>query len=168
METIVHRSGTVSIMTSTEPAGTSPAWWHPEATSDADWLAWANSLPFARDIGLRCVEFGATSAVFHMERPALTPNPNGAVNGGMVAAAADQVMGAVTQRMSGAGRLPATGSLHIQFHRPAVAPIALRATYLGGGHRTKFVEVVVEDKFGNRCATSQGTMIAGGSKCTAE
>jgi hypothetical protein len=27
----------------------------------------------------------------------------------------------------------------------------------------KFVEVVVEDRDGNRCATSQGTMVAGGS-----
>jgi hypothetical protein len=66
--------------------------------------------------------------------------------------------------LSRVGLMPATGSLHIQFHRPAIAPIALRATFLGGGQRTKFVEVVIEDKFGNRCATSQGTMIAGGSK----
>jgi uncharacterized protein (TIGR00369 family) len=151
------------VATSTNSQRGTQAWWHPEGNGAADWLAWANALPFCRDLGLRCIEFGESSAVFRMEQPALTPNPNGAVNGGIVAAAADQVMGAVTLRMSADGQLPATGSLHIQFHLPALAPITLRATALGGGRRTKFVEVVVEDRNGNRCATSQGTMIAGGS-----
>jgi uncharacterized protein (TIGR00369 family) len=147
-----------------DPMGVSETWLSPWGGDTDEWISWANDLPFCRDLGLRCVEFGDTSAVFVMERPALTPNPNGAVNGGIVAAAADQVMGAVTLRMSRRGMLPATGSLHIQFHRPALAPLTLRAASLGGGQRTKFVEVVVEDRFGNRCATSQGTMIAGGSK----
>jgi len=140
-----------------------PTWWHPARGETADWLAWANALPFCRDLGLVCVELNPASAIFHMERSTLTPNPNGAVNGGTVAAAADQVMGALTVRMSAEGLLPATGSLHIQFHLPAWAPLTFRGTGLGGGRRTKFVEVVVEDRNGNRCATSQGTMIAGGS-----
>ena len=145
--------------------GTAPqtASWHLAPVETADWLAWANSLPYCRDLGLVCVEFNARSAVFRMERSTLTPNPNGAVNGGTVAAAADQIMGAITMRMSAEGLLPATGSLHIQFHLPARAPLTFRATALGGGKRTKFVEVVVEDRNGDRCATSQGTMIAGGS-----
>jgi uncharacterized protein (TIGR00369 family) len=138
-------------------------WWDPAPGRTVDWLAWANALPFCRDIGLVCVELDTESAVFRMERPALTPNPNGAVNGGIVAAAADQVMGALTRRTSDNGLLPATASFHIQFHLPALAPITFRARSLGGGRRTKFVEVVVEDRSGNRCATSQGTMIAGGS-----
>jgi uncharacterized protein (TIGR00369 family) len=128
-----------------------------------DWLAWANELPLCRDLGLECIELDTETAVFRMQRPALTPNPNGAVNGGVVAAAADQVMGALTRRTSAHGVLPATATLHIQFHLPALAPITFRARSLGGGRRTKFVEVVVEDKNGNRCATSQVTMIAGGS-----
>jgi uncharacterized protein (TIGR00369 family) len=145
--------------------GGRPPWWHPESDppAEADWLGWANALPFCRDLGLVCVELGVASAVFRMERSVLTPNPNGAVNGGIVAAAADQVMGAITMRMSDPGLLPATGSLHIQFHLPALAPLTFRAAALGGGRRTKFIEVVVEDRHGNRCATSQGTMIAGGS-----
>jgi uncharacterized protein (TIGR00369 family) len=149
---------------SADTSGVNESWLHPWGADTAQWIVWANDLPFCRDLGLRCVEFDDASAVFVMERPALTPNPNGAVNGGIVAAAADQIMGAVTLRMSREGMLPATGSLHIQFHRPALAPITLRASSLGGGQRTKFVEVIVEDRFGNRCATSQGTMIAGGSK----
>jgi uncharacterized protein (TIGR00369 family) len=138
-------------------------WWYPAPGETVDWLAWANSLPYCQDLGLVCVELTARSAVFRMERSTLTPNPNGAVNGGTVVAAADQIMGAVTMRMSAEGLLPATGSLHIQFHLPARAPLTFRATALGGGKRTKFVEVIVEDRNGDRCATSQGTMIAGGS-----
>ncbi len=138
-------------------------WWLPAGDSDADWLAWAGALPFCVDLGLRCVELTGHSAVFVMERPVLTPNPNGAVNGGIVVAAADQVMGVMAMRVSAEGQLPATGSLHIQYHSPALAPITFRARPLGGGRRTKFVEVVVEDRAGNRCATSHGTMVAGGS-----
>jgi uncharacterized protein (TIGR00369 family) len=146
-----------------EPIASEAAWWYPAPGETVDWLAWANALPYCRDVGLVCVEFNAGSATFRMERSTLTPNPNGAVNGGTVTAAADQIMGALTMRTSAAGLLPATGSLHIQFHLPARAPLTFRATVLGGGRRTKFVEVVVEDRNGNRCATSQGTMIAGGS-----
>jgi uncharacterized protein (TIGR00369 family) len=139
------------------------AWWYPAPAEAVDWSAWANALPYCQDLGLVCVELNAASATFRMERSTLTSNPNGAVHGGTVAAAADQIMGALTMRMSAKGLLPATGSLHIQFHLPAWAPLTFRATALGGGRRTKFVEVVVEDRNGNRCATSQGTMIAGGS-----
>jgi uncharacterized protein (TIGR00369 family) len=144
-------------------AAPAAAWLYPASDETTDWVAWANALPYCRDLGLVCVELNMASATFHMERSTLTPNPNGAVNGGTVVAAADQIMGALTMRQSEPGLLPATGSLHIQFHSPARAPLTFHATGLGGGRRTKFVEVVVEDRDGNRCATSQGTMIAGGS-----
>lgn len=127
-------------------------------------MAWANDLPLVKDLGLEAVEFGDSTAVFKLAKLTLSTNPNGAVNGGTVVAAADQIMGAVCMRMSEQGQLPATGSLHIQFHRPALPPLTFYATSLGGGKRTKFVEVVVEDCNGRRCATSQGTMIAGGSQ----
>ena len=138
-------------------------WWLPAGSTDADWISWAQRLPYCRDLGLECIDISADSAVFRMARPALTPNPNGAVNGGIVAAAADQVLGVMAMRVSAPGQLPATGALHIQYHSPAMAPITFRAKPLGGGSRVKFVEVVVEDRDGNRCVTSQGTMVAGGS-----
>ena len=146
-----------------DDGGTDVAWWEPQHGPDLDWPAWANALPFCRDLGLVCLQLDDGSATFRMECSTLTANPNGAVNGGIVTAAADQVMGALTMRISPKGLLPATAALHIQFHRPAHAPLTFRATALGGGKRTKFVEVVVEDNDGRRCATSQGTMVAGGS-----
>ena len=83
--------------------GTAPdvAWWHPAPGETVDWLAWANALPYCRNLGLECAsELNEGSATFRMECSTLTPNPNGAVNGGTVTAAADQIMGAVTMRMS--------------------------------------------------------------------
>jgi uncharacterized protein (TIGR00369 family) len=151
------------VTSSTGDSGATEQWWDPSPGPATNWCSWANALPVCRDLGLACIELDSESAVFRMERPALTPNPNGAVNGGIVAAAADQVMGALARRTSAAGVLPATGSFHIQFHLPALAPITFRARSLGGGRRIRFIEVVAEDKDGNRCATSQGTMIAGGS-----
>jgi len=76
------------------------AWWYPAPGEMVDWLACANALPFCQDIGLVCVELNPAWATFRMERSTLSPNPNGAVNGGIVAAAPDQVMGALTMRMS--------------------------------------------------------------------
>lgn len=148
---------------SADPANRHDLWWLPAGNTDTDWLSWAQTLPFCRDLGLECLEFTCQTAIFRMARPVLTPNPNGAVNGGIVVAAADQVMGAMAMRVSAEGQLPATGSLHIQYHRPALAPIVFTAVPLGGGRRMKFIEVVVCDRDGNRCATSHGTMIAGGS-----
>ena len=148
---------------SSEGTDSREPWWLPPGDTDAHWLSWANLLPFCRDLGLQCEKFTPEVAHFRMARPTLTPNPNGAVNGGIVVAAADQVMGAMAMRVSAPGQLPATGSLHIQYHRPALAPLLFRARPLGGGRRMKFIEVIVEDAAGNRCATSQGTMVAGGS-----
>lgn len=138
-------------------------WWLPAGNTDADWMEWAKVLPFCRDLGLVCVEFSETEAVFRMDKPALTVNPNGAVNGGVVAAAADQMMGVMSMRVTGPDQSPATASFHIQYHSPAFAPLTFRATSLGGGRRMKFIEVTVADRDGNRCATSHGTMVANGS-----
>ncbi|WP_165774258.1 PaaI family thioesterase [Mycolicibacterium sphagni] len=138
--------------------------WYPMAGETADWLEWVNKLPFCRDIGLRCVEFGETWASFQLERAPLSPSRDGAIAEGMLAAAADQAMAALAVRLCDSRQLPATGSLHIEFHRPAFAPVTLRATSLRSGRRIKFVEVVIEDGQGNCCATSQATMVPGGSK----
>ena len=140
-------------------ADTPSPWWDP--APDVDWVQWGNDLPFAQDIGMQCQVLEHDSAVFRMEKSVLTLNPNRAVNGGLVAAAADQVMGALARRNGDRGDVPATATLHIQYHLPAMPPLTFRATTLGGGRSIKFIEVVVLDADGNRCATSSGTMAAG-------
>lgn len=49
-------------------------------------------------------------------------NPNGAVHGGLILAAADQCMGIVAVTAMEPGRLPMTATLNAEFHRPARAP----------------------------------------------
>lgn len=129
----------------------------------AAWVAWANQTPQLRGLGITCTAVGEGSAQFSVPSVPYVANPNGSVNGGMVAAIADQAMGVLSTMNSPAGYLCATASLHIQFHRPAHAPLAMTATLLPGGRRVKFVEVVFTDVDGNHCATAQGTMIVGGA-----
>lgn len=76
---------------------------------------------------------------------------------------ADQLLGVLAARVIEPGLLPATGTLHAQFHRPSVVPLALRGELISTGRRLAFIEVVVVDEAGRRCATCQGTMLAASS-----
>ena len=129
----------------------------------SDWVAWANLTPQLRGLGITCTSLGEGSAEFTIEAVPYVANPNGSVNGGMLAAVADQAMGVLSTLNSPDGYLCATASLHIQFHRPARSPLGMSAKLLPGGRRVKFVEVVLTDVDGNHCATAQGTMIVGGA-----
>lgn len=129
----------------------------------ADWAAWANETPQLRGLGITCVDAGPAGAEFTVTTVPYAPNPNGSVNGGMLAAMADQAMGVLAAMSCPPGYLAATSSLHIQFHKPARAPLGFSARLLPGGNRVKFVEVVITDCDGNHCATAQGTMIVGGA-----
>ncbi len=134
----------------------------PDASSE-QWAAWANGTAQLRGLGITCTAAGVGSGEFTVETVPYPPNPNGSVNGGMLSAIADQVMGVLTAMACPHGYLAATASLHIQFHRPAYAPLDVRGQLLPGGSRVKFVEVVIRDRTGEHCATAQGTMIVGGA-----
>jgi uncharacterized protein (TIGR00369 family) len=134
--------------------------WVPPATDDTDtWLAWANQLPLCQLLGLRCVQLDESSGTFAMPEVPMVANPNGSVNGGLIAAMADQAMGVMAMRGAKHGHRPATAALTVQFHSPAYAPLTLRAEVVGGGRRVRFVEVIVLDRDGNRCSSSHGTMV---------
>lgn len=131
--------------------------------SFAEWATWANGTAQLRGLGITCTTVGDGTAEFTVPTVPYTPNPNGSVNGGMLSAIADNAMGIITAMSCPPGYLAATASLHIQFHRPAHAPLGLRAQLLPGGSRVKFVEVAIRDRAGAHCATAQGTMIVGGA-----
>ena len=146
---------------SSEDGATDSGWWFPPGDpSPDDWIHWANSLPIVRALGLKCHQVGERSATFGLSDVPLTPNPNGAVNGGLVVSAADQVMGVLAARVAPPGYLPVTAALHTQFHSPALVPLTLSGQVIGGGRRLSFVDVLVTDVHGNRCAMSHGTMTA--------
>lgn len=128
---------------------------------EADWSTWANAWPTLTVLGMKCSTLRPGEAVFEVARDPFVPNPNGAVNGGVVAAMADQAMGIVGARSCEPGQLPRTGALHVQFHRPVYAPFTMEASLLPGGRRVQFVEVHFRDAGGQRCASAQGTMVTG-------
>nr|WP_271213830.1 PaaI family thioesterase [Rhodococcus wratislaviensis]GLK41096.1 hypothetical protein GCM10017611_79710 [Rhodococcus wratislaviensis] len=131
--------------------------------SDAEWVSWANAWPTLAPLGLKCTALRVGEAVFEVAGDPFVPNPNGAVNGGAVAAMADQAMGVVGARSCEPGTLPRTGSLHLQFHRPVRAPFTMVVSQLPGGRRVQFIEVLFRDAEGIRCASAQGTMVVAGS-----
>jgi uncharacterized protein (TIGR00369 family) len=128
----------------------------------AHWVEWANGLPSFSEIGLKCIEVQAGSAVATLGGSRWTPNPNGAVNGGLVVAAADQCMGVVALTTLEPGALPATATLHAEFLRPAFAPLTFRASVAQRGKRLVFVNVDVEDNTGRLCVRCSGTMASQG------
>lgn len=134
----------------------------PEAPESV-WTEWANGTGQLRGLGIVCTSMGEGRAEFSVPSVPYVPNPNGSVNGGMLAAIADNAMGVLTAKASPPGYLAATASLHIQFHRPARAPLGVTARLLPGGKRVRFVEIEIRDAEGNHCATSHGTMIVGGA-----
>jgi uncharacterized protein (TIGR00369 family) len=124
----------------------------------APWVDWANGVPSFRDSGLRCLSVESGSAVLTLAESPWSPNPNGAVNGGLVIAAADQCMGLVALTTLDPEALPATATLHAEFLRPAFAPLTFRASVAQRGKRLVFVSVEVEDSAGRLCVRCSGTM----------
>lgn len=131
---------------------------------DESWLSWTNDYPTVTEAGLRCVALEAGRGRFLFEGESFPLNPNGAVNGGMVALAADQVMGVVALRAAPTGAVPVTAALHTQFHSPAYPPLTFEGALLAGGRIVQAVEVIVRDAAGRRCATATGTMAVGQSR----
>jgi len=128
---------------------------------DGDWRAWADRHPTFASAGLRCLEIKDTTAVFEFHSSPFPLNPNGAVNGGLVALVADQIMGVLGARVAPTGSMPVTAVLNVQYHAPALAPLRLDASALHNGRSLQTIEVVIHDARGRRCATATGTMAIG-------
>jgi uncharacterized protein (TIGR00369 family) len=136
----------------------------PPGASEQDFVDWANALPIARDLRIVCTSLTPDVGTFTVEEGPLSPNPNGAVHGGLVSAIADQCLGVVSTVNAPRERMSVTGSLHGQFHRPAMPPLATRARRITAGRRLIFVECEIHDARGKRCSTFQGTMVVGGNE----
>lgn len=130
---------------------------------DADdvWLQWATNYPTVLVVNMTCTDISLQSATFIFDDVPFPENPNGAVNGGMVALAADQVMGILAARVAPTGSMPVTAVLNVQFHSPAYPPIKFLAQVLPGGRYVQTIEVVAYDSEGRRCSTAMGTMAVG-------
>lgn len=128
------------------------------------WQSWSDTVPAAATMLLRCTEVESGHAVMEMNESPWPLNPNGAVHGGLVAAAADHVGGLSAVTVVGAQSLPATATLTAQFLRPALAPLTFDATVLKAGKSVLFVRIDVRDRSGELCTAFTGSWSAQGSR----
>jgi uncharacterized protein (TIGR00369 family) len=139
--------------------------WEPPAhgAPESDLIAWANGLPMTHGLNIVCTALQPARAEFVVNEVPLVPNPNGAIHGGVVAAIADQCLGVVSVINAPCDQMSVTGSLHGQFHRPAMPPLRIRCSLISAGRRLIFVQLEVDEAQGRRCATFQATMVVGGN-----
>ncbi|OMC33132.1 hypothetical protein A5742_14660 [Mycolicibacterium fortuitum] len=139
-----------------------PSPFPPASEPDEAWVAWANAFEPARRLNLECLELSSGRATFIVKADPFIPNPNGAVSGAIVAAIADLALGIGLARILDEGHTPRTGSLQVQYHRPVRLPVTVTVTILPGGRRIQFLEAVLTDAAGQRCASAQATMTSVG------
>jgi uncharacterized protein (TIGR00369 family) len=93
-----------------------------------------------------------------LDPPTESLNPNGAVNGGVIAAAMDMTGGFAVASSGPDTEYSSTVDLAIHFMAPARAlPLTLRSRVLRRGRRMCFVGVEVTDAEGKSCATATGS-----------
>lgn len=131
-----------------------------EAAGPDGLLTWFNDLPVIRWIGVECVDVavGRVRALLHV-RPEHR-NPGGAVNGGVLLAAADVVAGAAVTSTGPPGTGAATTDLTMHFLRAAVAaPLLLEGEVLRRGRGNGVPHVRISDADGRLCAVATGTWV---------
>lgn len=85
------------------------------------------------------------------------PNPNGAVHGGLLAAALDHALAVTAMLAMPDDGLPNTTAMNVQYLRPAIPPLELEARVTRGGRGLVFARAEVYDRDRRLCATSDGT-----------
>lgn len=125
------------------------------AASLAEVRDWFNELEVAKNENMRCVELTETSA-----RCELTPryrNPNGAVNGGLIASFIDHAGGALIGSLVRPPDYAATADLTIRYLRPAMGgPIVARSRLIRRGRNIIVVGIDISDDTGRECAIATG------------
>lgn len=138
---------------------TTKSMWPALDATNEEWVAWASGWRSVAALNMRCLELGGNVGRFVVDDVPSPDNPNGSINGGMLAALADQVFG-VMATWSSPRFVPATANLQTEFHRPLIGSAFIRAEVLPGGKRLQFIEAVMTDGSGQRCVTAHATMVA--------
>lgn len=132
----------------------SPADWSPSA-----WRQWAESLAAHAKLNVDAKSIRRGHAVIVTTSSAWPKNPNGALHGGIVAAAITHcatVAGTVSFAPHSTVRPTA---LAVAFLRPAVPPLTLEAHVHETGSPAIFATVAVRAEDGRMCATAQVTQL---------
>lgn len=121
----------------------------------ADVRDWFNGLPLVRAEGMRCVDLSETTS-----RCELIPryrNPNGAVNGGLIASFIDQAGGSLIGALVRPPDYSATADLTIRYLRPAMGgPIVARSSVVRRGRNLIVLSIAISDSSGRDCAIATG------------
>jgi uncharacterized protein (TIGR00369 family) len=136
----------------------------PTGAPEQELIDWANGLPIAAVLNTSCLSAHPTECTFSVAEAPLPPNPNGAINGGVVAAIADFCLGVVSMMNAPRDQLSVTAALQGQYHRPAIPGLLVRSRLVSAGRRLIFVQCEIDDFQARRCASFQATMIVGGTE----
>lgn len=128
---------------------------------EQDAISWFALLPMSGPLGIECRQLNCREGTFVVATAPLAANPNGGVHGGIVAAIADQCLGAVA--VLNAPRFAVTASLHGQFFRPALPGLEVHTRLVSAGKSLIYVECDIADHLQRRCATFQATMSVRGA-----
>jgi len=120
------------------------------------WRAWADGHPVSAAIGLVCTEVGTDRVACALPQ-APFPNPNGSVHGGVLAAILDQALAYASLTVMRGDGLPNTTNMQVQYLRPAMAPLTIRAWVTKGGSALVFTRAEIEDRSGRICTTGDAT-----------
>jgi uncharacterized protein (TIGR00369 family) len=121
---------------------------------------WFNAMPIMRTLSARVEALAPDGVTVVVTPPAGELNPNGAVNGGILAAVADVTGGFAVSVGGPDSEYQSTSDLTLHFMRAALAhPLTARATVLRRGRRHVVVQIEIRDAGGELCAVATGTWV---------
>lgn len=128
-----------------------------------EWLEefrlWINQLALSRSLGLTCTEVGPEGARVEVRPTPDQRNPDGAISGAVLTAAAD-IAGGVGVTAATGGKDSATAELSVHFLAPArLDPLIFDIEILRKGRRTCVPQIRIFDAEGRLCATATGTWL---------
>lgn len=118
--------------------------------------------PLSASMALEVIAVATNHTALRMSGSTWPLNPNGALHGGIVTAAAERSATIAVQHHLDSIRPRTATSISMAFLRPAIPPIQLDATLHQGDGDTQFVTVVLTASDGRICATALTTVAPAG------
>ena len=130
----------------------------PAGADWAAWLSWATRQPSVASLGIEPQEFSDGRALVTMAGSMTPLNPDGGVDGGLVAALIDQVGALATLTRAAPGHGVLTCTLSISYLRPAMLPLTGVGQVVRSGRTLIFTRVDILSA-ADVCATASGTWL---------
>ncbi|UIX31964.1 PaaI family thioesterase [Streptomyces sp. GQFP] len=116
----------------------------PPTSRDRDeWLTWMAENPGCVAYAMTPLDVGDGVAVVEVTRSVVPLNPNGAVHGGLLAAIADQAGALAILPKLEPGVSAVTGTLHLEYFRPARLPLTVESRVARFARSLVFVDVTI-------------------------